>query len=83
MYELYLNEENKCYLKFRRNFVKADGTLISDDAQSVLGQYYDILSPHFEELYELEESYVSSDGEERIAKYIGIDILTLENIIFE
>ena len=83
MYELYLNEENKCYLKFRRNFVKADGTLISDDAQSVLGQYYDILLPHFEELYELEESYVSSDGEERIAKYIGIDILTLENIIFE
>ncbi len=79
IYELFYDKQNSYYVKLLKEIVKQDGTVQDNNATKTLGEYYDILSPFFKELTELEEIY-TFEGEEYTYKYIGIDISVLQNI---
>ena len=75
--KVYINDEEKQYLYFIHESYYIDGVMYKNYSKELFGNYYEMLSPHFEIL---EEKLVS---EEIKITYAGLDIEVLMNLLFE
>ena len=68
--DVYTNESGKEYLYFKHESYQPDGSIYQNYSQDEFGEYYDILSSHFEVLEE-------KSSNNKVVSYAGIDLDTL------
>ena len=74
--EVYINEYGSEYLYFAHESYQPDGSIYQNYSQDEFGEYYDILSSHFEVLEE-------KSSNNKVVSYAGIDLDILSQFLFK
>ena len=72
----YVDGKGASYLVFQEQIVNENGTVKEECARDELKEYYDVLSPYFVALNQLEYTDISSD-ETVVYRFVGVSIETL------
>ena len=82
-FTLYVGKDEKVYLHLYDKFLLDGKENEYGTAREILGEYYDVLSPYFVRLPELDSEGINDYGQEYVVRYVGISLNNLSQALFE